>query len=89
MMDRAQTYYGAYSMQFDYVIEYHDNSQYACIPGYSASGEWYDDVQQMKKDYAVSPSTTMNVYIACMDPSLQGTLFGVGKNLPAWQHLPF
>lgn len=77
MMERAQTYYGAYSMQFDYVIEYHDNSQYSCIPGYSNSGEWYDDVQNMKKEYAVSPSTTLNVYIACMDPSLQGTLFGV------------
>jgi len=77
MMNRANTNYGAYSMAFEYTIEYHDNSEYACIAGYSASGEWYDQVQAMKNEYAVSPSTTLNIYMACMDPSIQGTLYGV------------
>jgi len=78
MLDRVAKAYGSYGINLVYTVLTHNDDQYYCIPGYSASGVWNTYIQNMKKEYAVNTTSNLNVFISCMDASIQGTLFGIG-----------
>jgi hypothetical protein len=78
MLQRVNSAYGAYGVSFTWTIVEHNDNAYYCIPGYSGTNQnWYNAIQGMKTQYAVNPTSTLNVFISCMDPSLQGVLFGI------------
>merc|ERR1712137_711413 len=75
MMERMNTAFGSYGIQF----YYHENSSYYCIPAYSgANSDWLDAIDSMKETYAIDVGSAMNIFISCQTPSFQGTLFGIG-----------
>jgi len=53
------------------------NSTYYCIGPYSGT-QWQSQVNQMKTQYAVTPSKNINVYVSCQTPGSSGTLLGFG-----------
>jgi len=77
LMAYVSSSYQPYGINFQYTIQTHNDNTYYCIPGYSSSNAWLDAINAMKNQYAVTPSNTLNVFISCMDPSLQGTLYGI------------
>merc|ERR1712137_347692 len=79
MMERMNTAFGSYGIQFHYQIYNHENSSYYCIPAYSgANSDWLDAIDSMKETYAIDVGSAMNIFISCQTPSFQGTLFGIG-----------
>ena len=79
MMTRMNENFGSYGFYFDYTIYPHNDNAYHCIPAYSGfNQDWLDAIDNMKKEYALSPSSTLNIFISCQQASIQGTLFGIG-----------
>lgn len=79
MMFRMNESFGPYGIQFNYKIYEHNDGTYYCIPGYSGINQnWLDAIDNMKKQYAVGVGSTLNIFVSCQTPSLQGTLFGIG-----------
>merc|ERR1711977_589721 len=71
--------FGSYGIEFNYKIYEHNDGTYYCIPGYSGLNQnWLDAINNMKTKYAVGVGSTLNIFISCQTPSLQGTLFGIG-----------
>merc|ERR1712137_100541 len=77
MMTRVVAAYGSYGINIQYSIVTHENNTYYCIPGYSSSGEFISAIDGMKEMYAVQPDKYLNVFISCMQFSIQGTLYGI------------
>jgi len=77
LVNFVRSSYQPYGIDFSYSIQSHNDATYYCIPGYSSSNAWLDAINAMKNQYAVTPTQTLNVFISCMDPSLQGTLYGI------------
>ncbi|MDJ0842513.1 MAG: PKD domain-containing protein [Acidobacteriota bacterium] len=66
-------------IQFNLVAtRFHNNSTYACISAYSPfNSTWYNEILQMRRDYAETPDEVCNIYIGCQDSSPWGVLLGI------------
>lgn len=69
------------SSQVSFVIEdvnFYRDSEFAMLPPFTDSGEWFFALQQFKETYAREPSTSLNVFISGQEQGSQGTLLGIG-----------
>ncbi len=66
-------------LQFNLVAtRYHNDSSYSCISAYSPfSSAWANDIDNMKTDYAETPTQNINIFISCQTSSSFGTLLGI------------
>jgi hypothetical protein len=71
-------FFGSYGIAVDVAsIQFHVTPQF-CLPAYSTSNfDWYYALQDMKKNFAVSPQTTLNVFASCQTQGTVGTLLGI------------
>jgi len=79
MIARMNENFGAYGLEFETDVYYHNDANYYCIPAYSGLNQkWLDAINNMKSEYAVDVGNTLNIFISCQYSSVQGTLFGIG-----------
>jgi len=56
---------------------FHNDNSYSCISAYSFSGQWQNDINNMKLDYAETPDQNINIFISCQDSGGFGVLLGI------------
>eukprot|EP00010_Vexillifera_abyssalis_P003692 CAMPEP_0201552842 /NCGR_PEP_ID=MMETSP0173_2-20130828/18529_1 /ASSEMBLY_ACC=CAM_ASM_000268 /TAXON_ID=218659 /ORGANISM="Vexillifera sp., Strain DIVA3 564/2" /LENGTH=359 /DNA_ID=CAMNT_0047963401 /DNA_START=8 /DNA_END=1087 /DNA_ORIENTATION=+ len=54
------------------------NSNLTVISAYGLSSKWYNEINQVKTEYAVDPKHNVNVFITGQEKGFFGTLLGIG-----------